>query len=309
MNLVPTRFSVIDARCNKICLAKTVKKGRGCVPPARGPIRIASSHLGLEPRKQNAKLCVFFRKKGTWLSRGLAAQEAVAGFFIGVAPTGVQASARPSARLPSAHRTGMSLAKHATVSEREREREHEMGGRRRAHTLRLLPAGRTTERIFGETCVCLADARARGRTARTRARAEAGTRTCMLQAACGRHAPVCGTTARTRRAADGRTTPPTTAAHPLAASAPGGGARPAAAAPASRAASPARGCCPGAARMLSDAQILEQNAKESKQNNKKRKKTPKRPAAHARLSERGPNQPEFLRCFSQSPGRSPDHNF
>jgi hypothetical protein len=97
-------------------------------------------------------------------------------------------------------------------------------------------------RIVGETCVCLADARARGRTARMRARAEAGTRTCMLQAACGRHAPVCGTTARTRRAAGGRTTPPTTEAHPLAAGVPEGVA-PAPAAPASRVASPARGGC------------------------------------------------------------------
>jgi hypothetical protein len=44
-----------------------------------------------------------------------------------------------------------------------------MGGRPRAHTPGLLPAGRT-ERIVGETRVCPADARARGRTARTRAR-------------------------------------------------------------------------------------------------------------------------------------------
>jgi hypothetical protein len=44
-----------------------------------------------------------------------------------------------------------------------------MGCRPRAHTPGLLPAGRT-ERIVGETCVCLANARARGRTARTRSR-------------------------------------------------------------------------------------------------------------------------------------------
>jgi hypothetical protein len=48
----------------------------------------------------------FFCWPGTWLSKGLA-DGAVAGFFIGVAPTGVQASAHPSARLPSAHVTGM----------------------------------------------------------------------------------------------------------------------------------------------------------------------------------------------------------
>ena len=117
-----------------------------------------------------------------------------------------------------------------------------MGGRPRAHPPGLLPAGRT-ERIVGETCVCLADARARGRTARTHARAAAGTRTRMLQAACGRPASLCGTTALKSRAAGGRTTPPAKAAHPLAAVAPGGGARPAAAAPASRAPAPARGCC------------------------------------------------------------------
>jgi len=118
----------------------------------------------------------------------------------------------------------------------------------------------------GVACVCLADARARGQTTgtrmhsscacgrasartacgyaqlrarRLRALAEAGTRTCMLQAAC-RPARLCGTTAQRAE----RTTPPTKAAHPLAAVvhegvSPAAGA----AAPASRAASPARGCC------------------------------------------------------------------
>jgi len=80
-----------------------------------------------------------------------------------------------------------------------------MGGRPRAHTPRLLPAG-GTERIVGEACVCLADARARGRTARARTRAEAGARTCMLQAACG-PARLCGTAARRRRAQGARHPP------------------------------------------------------------------------------------------------------
>ena len=131
-------------------------------------------------------LFLFLRLAGeqSWLTWGLAAQAgAVTGFFIGVATTGAQASARPSARLPSAHVTGMSLATHATVSVCVREREHEMGGRPSAHTPTLLPAGRT-ERIVGEVCVCLADACARGRIPRARTHAEAGTRTCMLHSDC-----------------------------------------------------------------------------------------------------------------------------
>ena len=116
-----------------------------------------------------------------------------------------------------------------------------MGCLPRAHTPCLLPAGRTerivggthttpcllpvgrSERIVCESCVCLAYARARGRT--TCERAHRGRNTHMHVAGCPSPCPpVCGTTARTRRAAGGRMTPPQTAAHPLAAVVPEGGA-------------------------------------------------------------------------------------
>ncbi len=126
----------------------------------------------------------------------------------------------------------------------------------------------------GESCVCLADAFARGqttahshaqqlrvrsgqrthrvwlcaimrkKTARTRRGRNAHMHVAGLLPTC---ATVCGTTVRTRRAA-GRTTPPTTEAHPMAAGVPEGVA-PAPAAPASRAASPACvGCIPAPGR-------------------------------------------------------------
>ena len=101
-----------------------------------------------------------------------------------------------------------------------------------ARQLRVRP-GQRTRRVWLCAISRKKTARARrGRTAHTHV------------AGCPPPCPsVCGTTALTRRAAGGRTTPPTTATHPLAAVVPEGGAPTPAAAPASRAASPARGCC------------------------------------------------------------------
>ncbi len=65
---------------------------------------------------QRDRMQAYF-ENAKFLAWCLAAQAgAVVGFFIGVAPTGSQTSARPSAHLPSAHVTDMSLAKQATVS-------------------------------------------------------------------------------------------------------------------------------------------------------------------------------------------------
>jgi hypothetical protein len=118
------------------------------------------------------------------------------------------------------HHPSKHMAPHAAGALHERTQVCSRHADRQGHS------GRTphvNDDRVGEACVCLADSprrtrmhsscacgRASARTAcgyaqlrakRLRARAEAGTRTCMLQAAC-RPARLCGTTARTRGAHD-----------------------------------------------------------------------------------------------------------